>query len=149
MSKQVPAVRILPMSSREKSFRGRSIEDVQAGFFLQELPFPPKCGRFRYPTTGLHAEPGTIVLFQYEAKIVASAVLDRSERYDQPEHGYRGAMWFDVGSIRTFDPVDAEVMRTIWPEFHGFGHVKQHLDPGKYARFEKRLVGVTGPGFCD
>jgi hypothetical protein len=147
MSKLVPAVRILPMSANEKSFRGRGVEDVQAGFFLEELALPPKSGRFRYPTTGLNAEPGTVVLFQYEAKIIASATFERSERYDQPQHGYRGAIWFDVKSIRTFDPVDVEAMRKIWPEFRSFGHVKQHLDPAKYAKFQKRLLGVTAPDF--
>jgi hypothetical protein len=145
MSESIPAVRILPMSANEKSFRGRHIEEVQAGFFLEELPFPPKCGRFRYPTTGLSAEAGTVVLFQYEAKIIASAVFERRERYEQPEQGYRGALWFDPASIRTFDPVSVDTMRNIWPEFRGFGHVKQHLNPAKYPKFQKHLVAVTAP----
>jgi len=145
--KPPPAVRILPMSNREKSFRGRSIEDVQAGFFLEELPLPPNSGRFRYPTTGLSAKPGTVVLFQYEAKVIASAILERSERYDQPEHGYRGALWFDVASIRTFDPVDVATMRKVWPDFPGFGHAKHDLDPAKFAKFQKRTTGVTAPAF--
>jgi hypothetical protein len=135
------------MSANEKSFRGRTIEDVQAGFFLEELPFPPKSGRFRYPTTGLNAEPGTVVLFQYQARIIASAIFERSERYDQPEQGYRGALWFDVTTIRTFDPVDVEAMRKVWPEFRSFGHVKQHLRPSKYVKFQQNLVSVTSPNF--
>jgi hypothetical protein len=145
MRKVVPAVRILPMSPTMKGFRGRSVEDVQTGFFLEELPFPPRNGRFRYPTSGLNAEPGTVVLFQYEGKIIASAVLDRNERFDQPEGGYRGALWFDVGSIRVFEPVGPDQVRAIWPEFLNFGHVKQFLDPAYYPVFERQLVGVEAP----
>jgi hypothetical protein len=94
--KESPAVRILPMSSNEKSFRGRSVEDVQKEFFLKELPSPSRSGRYRYPTSGLSAEPGAVVLFQYEGRIIASAIFDRNERFEQPEDGYIGALWFDV-----------------------------------------------------
>jgi hypothetical protein len=125
MRNVIPAVRILPMSSKEKSFRGRTVEDVQTGFFLEELPFPPKNGRYRYPTAGLIANPGTVVLFQYGGRIIASSVLDRNERFEQTENGYKGALWFDVKSIRTFEPVGPEEVRRIWPEFRSFGHVKQ------------------------
>jgi hypothetical protein len=133
------------MSPKEKSFRGRTLEDVQAGFFLQELPFPPRNGRYRYPTGGLNAEPGTVVLFQYEGRIIASAIFDRNERFERPEGGYKGALWFDVTSIRTFEPVGPDKVRHIWPEFRSFGHVKQFLNPAKYPAFVKQLVGVVGP----
>jgi len=145
MRNRIPAVRILPMSAKEKSFRGRSVEDVQLGFFLEELPFPPKNGRYRYPTAGLNADPGTVVLFQYTGAIIASATLSHSERFDEPENGYRGALWFDVNSIRTFAPVGRETLRKIWPEFRNFGHVKQYLNPAKYPAFKKQLVDVTAP----
>jgi hypothetical protein len=145
MRNVIPAVRILPMSPREKSFRGRTVEDVQTGFFLAELPFPPRNGRYRYPTAGLNAEPGTVVLFQYENRIVARAILDRNERFERPEDGYNGALWFDVRSIRIFEPVGPDKLRAIWPEFRHFGHVKQFLNPAKYPAFEKQLVDVAAP----
>jgi hypothetical protein len=145
VSKKIPAIRILPMSSQLKGFRGRSVEDVQQKFFLKELPLPPRNGRFRYPTSGLSAEPDTVVLFQYEGRIIASAVLERHERFDRPEDGYRGALWFDAKSIRVFRPVDRDEIRAIWPEFINFGHVKQYLDPKKYRAFVKQLVGVQAP----
>ncbi|OAI48004.1 hypothetical protein AYO44_08080 [Planctomycetaceae bacterium SCGC AG-212-F19] len=145
MLQRIPAVRILPMSSREKGFRGRSLADVQGWFFLQELPCPPRNGRYRYPTAGLKAQRGTIVLFQYEAKIIARAVFEHDERFEQPENGYRGALWFDVQSIRTFDPVGRDQLRAIWPEFKNFGHVKQVLSPARYPRFERQLTNVAAP----
>jgi hypothetical protein len=145
VSQEIPEVRILPMSPHERSFRGRIVEDVQYGFFLKELPSPGRNGRYRYPTSGLRAAAGTVVLFQYEGKIIASAVFNRNERFEQPEGGYRGALWFDAKSIRVFQPVGPEVVRAIWPEFRYFGHVKQYLDAANYPAFEKQLVGVVAP----
>ncbi len=113
MTKPIPAVRILPMSANQRSFRGRTVEDVQTGFFLEELPRPPKNGRYRYPTSGLNAKPGTVVLFQYQNRVIASAVFEHHERFNQPENGYQGALWFDVQSIKTFDPVGPVQMRNL------------------------------------
>jgi hypothetical protein len=145
MSKKIPAVRILPMSPNEKSFRGRSVEDVQLGFFLKELPSPERGGRYRYPTSGLRAEPGTVVLFQYEGAIIASAIFHSNQRFEQPEDGYRGAMLFDVESIKVFQPVGPETMHDIWPEFPGFGQAKHEMNPAYYPAFEKQLVDVETP----
>ncbi len=79
MRRDVPSVRILPMSDRLKGFRRRSIEDVQRRLFLSDLP---ACGgRFRYPRSGLHAPAGTIVLFQFQARIIASAIFIRDEKF--------------------------------------------------------------------
>jgi len=50
---------------------------------------------------GLNAESGTIVLFQYEGKLIASATLTEVERFEKPEKGtYCGALYFDANSIR-------------------------------------------------
>jgi hypothetical protein len=122
------------MSDKTPGFRGRSIEDVQAGLFLRDLP---ACnGRFRYPSAGLSADPGTVVLFQYRARIIASACFLRDDG---------GAIYLDAASIRTFDPLDVEAMRKAWPSFRAFGHVKQFLNPTRYSQFAKRLKHVTSP----
>src|SRR5258708_2527805 len=127
MRHEIPAVRILPMSDRQRAFRGRSIEDVQEGCFLRDLP--TNGGLYRYPSAGLNARAGTGVLFQYRARVIASAVLLRDEKFERPVGGYGGALHFDTASFRTFEPVDADAMRKAWPGFRGFGHVKQFLNP--------------------
>lgn len=141
--REIPAVRILPMSDKAEGFRGRSIEQVQKGVFLRNLPSHK--GRYRYPSSGLNAAPGTIVLFQYRARIIASAVFLRDEKFDQPIGGYGGAIHFDAKSFRTFDPLDVQAMRKVWPSFRGFGHVKQFLNPGLYPMFKRRLMHVASP----
>jgi hypothetical protein len=134
MPREVPAVRIWPMSDKLPGFVGRSIEDVQAKCFLRDLP---KCdGRYRYPKMGLSADPGTIVLFQYRARIIASAVFLRDDGK---------AIHLDVASIRTFDPLDVEAMQKVWAHFRRFGHVKQFLNPTLYSKLQRTLKNVSSP----
>jgi hypothetical protein len=125
------------MSDKAKGFRGLSIVDVQRQLFQRNLP--ANGGRFRYPKSGLNARAGTVVLFQYQARIIASGTFIWDERFERPVRGFAGALHFDPKSIKTFDPVDADSMRQIWPAFRSFGHVKQFLNPARYATFKRRL----------
>jgi hypothetical protein len=143
MRHQIPSIRILPMSDKLDGFRGRSIEDVQKDIFLRKLP--ARKGRFPYRSSGLNAEPGTVVLFQFKARIIASAVFLRDEKFDKPVNECGGEMSFDVKSFRTFVPLDVEAMRKVWPNFRGFGHVKQYLNPTLYSQFNRRLKQVASP----
>jgi hypothetical protein len=148
MSEIPPAVRILPMDSKEEpGFVGCSVEDVQQQYFLGELLRPGRPpGRFYYHKLGLRAEPGTVVLFQYAGKIIASAILTDVERFDAAgEGGYHGALHFDVTSIRVFDPVGPDILVRIWPRVTRLGQAKWSLDPNGYAAFEERLTGVESP----
>jgi hypothetical protein len=131
------------MSDKLEGFRGRSIADVQARLFLRDLP--RRNGRYRYPSAGLNAEPGTIVLFQYKARIIASATFLRDEKFARPVDGCSGAIYVEVASIRTFDPLDLAAMRRAWPSFRAFGHVKQYLNPARYPTFKRRLKNATSP----
>ena len=143
MRRDIPSVRIWPMSDKLEGFRGRGIEDVQSGLFRRDLP---ACGgRYRYPSSGLNAEPGTVVLFQYRARIIASGVFLRDEKFERPIGGYGGALYFEVATLRTFVPLDVEAMRKVWPSFRAFGHVKQYLNPARYSMFKRRLKRVTSP----
>jgi len=138
-----PAVRILPMDS-QLEFQGQSIREAQRQFFLGDLLHadrPP--GKYQYREAGLKAESGTVVLFQYEGKIIASATLIDVERFATPQEGvYRGALYFDAGSIRVFDPVGSDAVVAVWPKFKRFSHVKQKLAVEGLAEFESKLTGV-------
>src|SRR2546421_9646378 len=61
MRREIPAVRILPMSDKTPGFVGRDIADVQRRTFLRDLSM--NGGRFRYPRAGLNAPAGGGVLF--------------------------------------------------------------------------------------
>lgn len=131
------------MSDKIPGFRGLSVEQVQKKCFPRDLP---ACnGRFRYQATGLNAVPGTVVLFQFQARIIASAVFQRNEKFKERKGGYGGVLHFDVDSIRTFDPLDFETMGKVWPGIGQFGHVKQFLNPALYSKFNRRLTNVASP----
>ena len=140
-------VRILPMSDKLQGFRGRSIGQVQESCFLRGMP--ARQGRFRYRSAGLNAVPGTVVLFQFQARIIASAVFQRDEKFARPIDGCRGALHFDVDSIRTFEPLDIDAMRKVWPGLRTFGHVKQYLNPARYSMLKRRLRNVASPPASD
>jgi len=146
MRSEIPAVRILPMSDQIEGFRGRTIEQVQQRYFMRGLPTHK--GKYRYRSAGLNARAGTIVLFQFRARIIASAVFVRDEPFERQTGGAGragGVLYFEPASFRTFDPVDADAMRAVWPQFRNFGHVKQFLNPGRYTAFRRRLRNVTPP----
>jgi hypothetical protein len=135
-------------SKQEPGFVGCSAQEIQQQFFLVELARrakPP--GKYCYRKIGLRAGPGTVVLFQYAGKIVASAVIAAVERFKKSElDAFHGALYFDVKTIRVFDPVDAAFIRKIWPQVTRLGQAKWSLDPEAYEEFERRLTGVEAPG---
>ncbi len=146
MPNDIPlAVRILPMDVNEEEFRGKSAEQVQTDFFLRDLPSEPRRGRYAFKKAGLTAKEGTVVLFQYDNRIIASAALDRVERLTRPKGEYHGNLYFQVESIRVFDPVEAERVNDIWPRVKRFNRAKWRLDPSRYPEFQRRLTGIQQP----
>lgn len=143
MNAPPPAVRILPMDSLEE-FPDSSIEKLQLDFFLVDLPF--RSDGYLYRKSGLHADTGTVVLFQFCGAIVASAVLRDVERFETPrEDVYNGALYFDPRSIRVFDPVRENVVARIWPNVKRLGRVKWTLDPKHLGDFERELQHIKIP----
>jgi hypothetical protein len=146
MVKTPPTVRILPMDSQNEEFPGWRIEDVQSRFFLGALQGPPNPGRYRYRAQGLDSPPNSVVLFQFASHIIASAVLLRIERYQQPDGPYRGALWFEPSSVCVFQPVGADGVHKHWPDgFAGFSQVRWELDPSSYPAFEHDLSDRVWP----
>lgn len=151
MSHMPPAVRILPMDS-QKEFPNWSVKKLQSQYFLEDLPFRPE-GEYPYHKMGLKAEAGTVLLFQYGGRIVASATLREVRRFATPRvevwEGvsavYEGALYFDPSSVRVFDPVTEIVLRRIWPQITRLGRVKWSLDPKGYPTFERELKHVETP----
>ena len=88
------------------------------------------------------AVAGTVVLFQFQARIIASPFLCGMRNSSVPSAAIAGALWFNVESIRTFEPMDIDAMR-VWPGIGAFGHVKQFLNPAMYSTFKRRLKQGT------
>jgi hypothetical protein len=143
MKRDIPAIRIFPMSDKIPGFRNRSIEDVQQRVFLRDLP--ARGGRYRYPSAGLNAPAGTLVLFQFQARIIATGIFLHDEKFPRKIGGCSGELQFDPKSFCVFEPLDLEAMRKIWPSFRAFGHVKQYLNPAMHAKFRRKLREIASP----
>lgn len=147
-----PSVRILTMSYDDPEFKAKgwtNRELVQDNYFLQKLATNE--GIFQFPTKGLDDSGGTVVLFQLESRIIASAVLaGRKELYPEPridEYGgkYKGEYRFLPDSITVFDPVDAKTMKSIWPNFRRFAINAPKLSGENYSQFLSALTNVRTP----
>jgi hypothetical protein len=139
-----PAVRILPMSA-ELEFPSTTIKQLQDDFFLRELPFSHPCGEYYFRNSGLDAPSGSVVLFQFDNHLVASAILVSSTKFVSPLGEYSGSLSFLPPSIKVFNPIDVPKMKSFWPNFQSFSQVKQSLPPEPYPEFVKSLVDVRTP----
>lgn len=133
------------MSDSDEEFAGYQIDTLQRRYFLEDLPFK-YAGKYCYQAQGLSAVSGSLVLFQFKSRIVASAVFLETDKTGFPKGDYTGALVFDSESICVFHPIDAAVMKTIWPDdFPGFTQSKTRLNPDQIKAFEKRLTSVRTP----
>jgi hypothetical protein len=143
----------------EESFPNWSYGEVQAKFFLGttddegepnllRLSHP---GRYLYGKKGLVEEktpPGTLVLFRYKSKIIASAILSWIERFPDAKEN-KGAFWFAPESIRIFKPMQAADILWAWPEVSRDEVLSQGpaelIPPANWLRFSSLLRGVAAP----
>jgi len=145
--KPPPAVRILTLHRRECCQDETGAKQVQQTYFLDQMVFK-QSGYQHFATEGFEAEPGTVVLIHLDGKVVASATYLRSENLERPsEEGYKRTLEFALESVHRIDPpIDENEIKMIWPDFAGFGHISQSLDPKRYAEFKQR-VGKRGPSY--
>ncbi|MEK5174571.1 hypothetical protein NST63_15370 [Heyndrickxia sp. FSL W8-0496] len=131
----IPAIRLLPMSETDPEFTGKSIEFLQE-WFVNVLP-----NRKYNFKKGMNTDSGTLVLFQYQAHVIASAILEKKIRYDEEKKGgYKGAYSFIPESIAVFTPITSEEIKVIWGQFKGFNQSLQELDVNMYELLSKLLL---------
>lgn len=166
-NQEIPVmIRILPMNKFDE-WKDWGISEIQREFLLKELN-TERQGKYHYKTAGMKVESGSIVLFQFDNKIIGLANLDEIKKRDDPgyfdiptkldnEPEYKGAYYFEPHSIRTFKPISAGEMKRLWakefidrngdkhPAFVKFGEAKQFLDPEKYPDFCRILEDIEEP----
>lgn len=124
-------IRILPMSTNE--FNDESIEWLQK-WFIEELKNARK-GLYKYRTSGLNTATGSLILFQYRSRIIASAIFLNSERYKEDcvelENGYNGFFEFDPDSITVLKPISNSEFNQICEIEVKFNHVKYKIPYNK------------------
>lgn len=140
-------VRILPMD-RQNEFNNRETADVQANYFLSEMPSRLKIpenyqGIYCYKSKRMNVlgSGKTLVLFQYDNRIIACAdlILDVPNMTD---NGYAGYYVFEPKSIKVFRPIDSEGISNIFGKRIKFAQATHKLDPLKCNSFFSQLVNV-------
>ncbi len=133
-SPKIKEIRLLPMSSKYE-FPNMTYKEIQESFFLGAL-VNSKDGHYNFRSSGINTPSGTLILFQIDNSVIASAKLSKIVKHESPLEGiYNGAYVFDINSIRIFEPITAEEIRKIDPNFNSFSQVKQKLDSIKYDEF--------------
>jgi hypothetical protein len=123
----IKQIRILPMS-RVEEFEGYDIEDLQKHYFKGYLA-KQRNGKYFFRTSGMKTVAGSLILFQYEGSIVASAELVDIENFEEKVDGlYSGAYYFDVKSIRTFQPISFDELSQFITDLKPFSQVKQVIE---------------------
>lgn len=118
-------IRIIPMS--EEEFENRTIAQIQQDYFVNDLPNRPQC-KYNYRASGLSSSDGSLVLFQYKNRIVASAIFKESVKYKEPLEGiYKGYLSFYKDTIQILKPISAEELKDLDNNFEKFSNVKQYL----------------------
>ena len=119
-------IRILPMS-RMIEFPDESLEEIQINYFMGKLIH--ENGYYYFRETGMKCPEKSLILFQIDGVIIASGVIKAIEYFDVPKDRiYKGAYVFDTDTIKIFNPIYAEEISAIEPEFKGFSQVKQKIN---------------------
>ncbi|NRY40091.1 hypothetical protein [Clostridium beijerinckii] len=103
----IPYMQIVPMSSDDEEFKGKSVEEVQSDYFLGKL----KESGIYYFNQGISATASSniLLLFQFKKKIIAIALLEKVEK-----DNVSSRMYVLPDSIRAIKPVtEAERLRQI------------------------------------
>ncbi|NFE75186.1 hypothetical protein FDC27_12775 [Clostridium botulinum] len=122
MNKQQKEIRILPMDTKE--FEERGVGVVQQEFFINDLPNRIQC-EYHYKTSGLSTSDGSLVLFQYDNKIIASAIFKESVKYKHlSNEKYKGHLSFYKDTIKILQPISLKQIQELDSDVRKFSNVK-------------------------
>ena len=80
---------------------------------------------------GLKTSTGSLILFQYRGKIIASAIFLNSERYEkayiESKTKYNGFFEFDPNSITVFRPISNDEFNRIYEVKFNNENIKYHI----------------------
>ena len=133
-------IRIVPMSMNEDIFIGKSIVEIQEEFFMDYLINEEK-NWYGFAKSGLNASEGDLLLFQFDNKVIASAILDSVIRYKkETEYGANGAYVLKKGSIKVFKPIERDELKIYIPGFEAFNQAKQQFKIEDITSLNERMM---------
>lgn len=143
---EIPEIRFLPMD-KESEFPTYE----EAIEFLSET-MPNRNGKYGYKSNKMTCVKGTLVLFQYDAKLIASARFLENIKYENPivhseQDISKGYYIFDVSSVRIFEqPITATEYFKIDNKFKNFNQSTRKTDI-KHLKEVLELINTKGNNF--
>jgi len=127
-------IRIIPMSKKEETFNGMSMEEAQKNYFEDILV--NECNNKYYFSglKGIAVKYGDIILFQYDNHIIASAIVADYDKKDR-------CMVLRDDTVNTFKPIDKYELKSFIPTFKRFCQMKlkYQTDTIEYDSLLKRI----------
>jgi|GEM_PF-6657043 len=126
-AKIIPEIRIIPMN-KSLEFNDKPIEIVQKEFFIEDLRNRDNC-LFYLRSGGIKSNKNTLLLFQYDNRIIACAKLVAIIKYNDKYDGiYSEALSIDRSSIQIFDPIKPSEIKAIDNNFKKFSQARKLID---------------------
>ena len=132
---QITKIQIIPMFDKDNY---KDWLQLQEKFFCGILPNLQNC-KFYYPKEIKTLRTGTLCLFQFRNRIVASAVLEAVEKVDPPKDGLCAALLLDKKTIQIFEPITIDEIKKIDEKIRRFGQPK-HIIPLEKLPLVQNLI---------
>src|SRR5574344_147494 len=134
-------IRTLPMSFKDSSFKGKSIEQIQNDFFIDYLQKNKNNYHFKSKNT---FKKGDLILFHIGGRVIASAIFQSMEIYSEPfidenNESYKGAYIFEPETINVFDPIDSNEFKKYSVDFKRFNQSSQVVEIINFSSFKNRI----------
>ena len=124
----VKEIRLLPMGKSIFSTR----EEVEEFFSYTLIK---RGGKYLYKTHTMNCDDNTLVLFQYEGVLIASALLISQGKLKKPQDDYTGYYMFDVSTITIFNKdITLRQIQKIEPNIRAFGMGAQEINLDKLSK---------------
>lgn len=135
----IPEIRVLPM---DKNNEFKTYE-AAVNFLTKEMV--ERKGEYQYKKRGMICNENSLVLFQYDSKLIGCARFLKRIKYNEPiidskKDVYKGYFRFDIDSIVIFDePITESEIRSIDDHLVGLENVKQSIKI-KYLKSVLKLI---------
>lgn len=135
----IPEIRVLPM---DKNNEFKTYE-AAVNFLTKEMV--ERKGKYQYKKRGMICNENSLVLFQYDSKLIGCARLLKRIKYNEPiiyskKDICKGCFRFDIDSIVIFDePITESEIRSIDDHLVELENVKQSIKI-KYLKSVLKLI---------
>ncbi|MFD2045706.1 hypothetical protein ACFSTA_18655 [Ornithinibacillus salinisoli] len=88
----------------------------------------------------MNAPNGSLVLFQFDNLIIASAGLQSIEKFEMPEEQqYYGAYKFDINTVKVFQPITLAEINKIDSNITRFSQSKQEINSSLMSEIQELI----------